>query len=273
MLISYRILVEKYQIKPQTILHLGAHQAEELEDYVIYSPNSTVIWIEANPYMVEIVKKKIQNFPQHHIFNLLVTDEDNKDVSLNIASFSQSSSIFDFQSHLLHYPGISFNEKITLKSSRLDTFINQNPTLCEKINFINLDIQGAELLALQGLGEKIKNIQYIYTEINIGSLYANVPLLNQLDLYLNSCGFQRIAIQITANFWGDALYINTGKSVNTLSLKMQFIFYKFYANYLFLKQLDVEQINTRLKTSLPTLHRLIKKIALFFRKSHHNKIN
>ncbi len=33
-------------------------------------------------------------------------------------------------------------------------------------NFLNLDIQGAELKALKSMGDYLNNVDYIYTEVN-----------------------------------------------------------------------------------------------------------
>lgn len=72
---------------------------------------------------------------------------------------------------------------------------------------MNLDIQGAELLALKGADDILNNIDYIYTEINIKEIYENCCLLHQVDDYLKSFGFIRIIINITHYGWGDAFYI------------------------------------------------------------------
>lgn len=80
--------------------------------------------------------------------------------------------------------------------------------LLKTYNFINIDIQGAELLAFTGASEILKNIQGIYTKVNFKELYKNCALVHELDHYLLKFGFVRILTNNDMHSsWGDALYI------------------------------------------------------------------
>lgn len=61
MLISLHKLIEKYNIHLQGILHVGAHECEELEVYLNYLPINKILWIEALPDKVKICKQKFVN--------------------------------------------------------------------------------------------------------------------------------------------------------------------------------------------------------------------
>ena len=74
-------------------------------------------------------------------------------------------------------------------------------------NFINLDIQGAEYLALLGASKILPNIKCIITEVNEKELYRNCRLINDLDKLLTSYNFKRIKTFMTQHGWGDAIYI------------------------------------------------------------------
>ena len=76
------------------------------------------------------------------------------------------------------------------------------------INFLNLDIQGAELLALNSVEKYLKHIKYIYTEVNTEKVYKDCALLNEIDEFLKTHGFTRKCEAIYRQYgWGDALYI------------------------------------------------------------------
>ena len=66
----------------------------------------------------------------------------------------------------------------------MDTLINENNIDIKNYNFLNLDIQWAELMALKGFGNFINDFDYIYTEVNIDELYEKCVLLGELDEYL-----------------------------------------------------------------------------------------
>jgi hypothetical protein len=79
-----------------------------------------------------------------------------------------------------------------------------------KPDYIHLDIQGAELEALKGLGSEIAGFKVIYTEVAIKEVYSNQPLLNELDLYLANFSFKRVFTRMVPfEKWGDAVYLST----------------------------------------------------------------
>ena len=73
---------------------------------------------------------------------------------------------------------------------------------------MNLDIQGAELLALQGIGEELTNLKAIFTEINTDYVYQECALITEIDQYLSNFGFERVETVMWSDHpWGDALYL------------------------------------------------------------------
>jgi FkbM family methyltransferase len=205
MLINFSGICNKYQIHPKCILHVGACQMEELQDYKNRGV-SNVIWIEGNPSLVEtytdLAKKE-----GHILLQGLIYDEDDLEMDFHLTNNLQSSSILEFEKHLNYHPHINVTEKIKLKTKRLDTLLGENNIPDDSIDFINLDIQGVELRALKSLGKYLKNIRYVYTEINVGEVYKNNDNLKEIDNFLEALGFERVETHITEYEWGDAFYI------------------------------------------------------------------
>ena len=184
------------------ILHIGAHLCEERYDYNANGINdSNILWIEGNPKLVEKNKNKGVN-----IFHVLV-DEEEKEVTFNITNNGQSSSILQLGTHKITYPDIVVCEKQTHTTMRLDTFFDKNNLDPSKYDFWNLDIQGTELRALKSAGKYLEHVKYIYTEINTEEVYQGCTLLADLDAFLASHGFIRIATKLVNGAgWGDAFY-------------------------------------------------------------------
>lgn len=205
MLINFSEICNKYQIQPTNILHVGACEMEELQDYKNRGV-SNVIWIEGNPSLVEtymnLAKKE-----GHVLLQGLIYDEDDLEMDFHLTNNLQSSSILEFEKHLNYHPHINVTEKIKLKTKRLDTLLGENNIPDDSIDFINLDIQGVELRALKSLGKYLKNIRYVYTEINVGEVYKNNDNLKEIDNFLEALGFERVETHITEYEWGDAFYI------------------------------------------------------------------
>ena len=85
-----------------------------------------------------------------------------------------------------------------------------------RYSFWNFDIQGAELLALKGATKSIQHVKALYIEVNEKELYKNCALIDEIDAFLATYHFTRVATRMTDHGWGDALYIaNDEKSMRT----------------------------------------------------------
>lgn len=204
MLINFNDIVLKYG-KPCGIIHIGAHLTEEKNDYLKYNLDNT-IWIEANPYLFETIK--VNGLEKERFFNYAMTDTDDKLIQLNITNNGQSSSILELEKHKIHHPDIYVSNTVNVSSKRMDTLINENNLDIDKYDFLNIDVQGVELLVLKGFGDYLKKIRYIYTEVNTDYLYKNCALISEIDSYLKDFNFTRVETNMTKFKWGDALYVN-----------------------------------------------------------------
>lgn len=199
MLIKFNDIVNKYG-NPKGIIHIGAHLMEERSDYISNGLYNT-IWIEANPKLYEVIKNS------DIVYNWAISDIDGQFVNFNITNNGQSSSILNLDKHKIHHPQIYVSEVISVKTKRMDTLIKENNIDLNNYDFLNIDIQGAELLALKGFGNLLYNIKFIYTEINTDNLYKNCALVSEIDEYLKKYEFKRVETSMTEYEWGDALYI------------------------------------------------------------------
>ena len=137
----------------------------------------------------------------------MVSDVDDKEYDFNISNNGQSSSILEMDTHLKHHPQVKYIDSVKVKSKRIDTILRDNEISVSKYDFLNLDIQGAELMALKGMGKLIESFNYIYTEVNIGEVYRGCAKMNEIDEFLDKYDFKRVETKITEFEWGDAFYI------------------------------------------------------------------
>ena len=206
MLIPLKLLCEKLNLNIRGVLHIGAHECEEQKYYLEQGvDNDNIYWIEAMDEKVKLMKNKDKNLK---IYQAVIDIKDDQEVEFNIADNGQSSSILEFGTHAKHHPHVKMINKQKLKTTRLDTFIKKNRIPIEKLNFLNLDIQGKELDALKSMDKYIQYVQYIYTEVNTEKVYKDCGLLSEIDEYLKKEGFTRIVCKMWGNCgWGDAFYM------------------------------------------------------------------
>lgn len=194
-----------YKINIRGILHIGAHDCEELPFYnkELLVDINNIIWIDA---LYSKVKQAIyRGIP--NVFHALITDIDDDKRIFNTANDSSSSSLFDFKIHSIIYPEIVYNEHKLLKTLTIDAFFIRNNINAYNFNLWNLIIQGAELLALKGAKETIIFADVIITKIFTEELYNGCVLLKDIDIFLRECGLERVITEIQSNGWGEAVYI------------------------------------------------------------------
>ena len=205
-------------------MHIGAHTAEEKSDYEINGWGSLgIIWVEAQEELCKLIP--IRQKTNDKVLNCLAWNENGQDLEFKTTNNGQSSSLLDFGTHKKTYPSINFISQTTLKSVRLDSILNEN----DDFDLINIDVQGVEKEALEGLGILINKANYIYSEVNKERVYQNCTLINDLDLFLNQFGFKRVVTKwVRGAGWGDALYMKSPKSKYSIIgqyLTLEFLYF------------------------------------------------
>lgn len=204
MLINFSHIIKKYNLKPEGILHVGAHLGEEVQDY-LNEGITKIILVEAIGEKVnQLLNQRLQFNPpiEIKIINACVSDCE-EEVMFNITNNGQSSSMLELGTHIQEHPDVYIVRREKMKTQRLDKLI----TAIDYPYFLNMDIQGAELKALKGMGDLLKNCIAVYTEVNVKELYKGCALLPEIDAYLESVGFTGVEEQISGHGWGDKLYL------------------------------------------------------------------
>lgn len=191
---------------PKGAIHIGAHKAEELEGYHSIGVN-TIVWIEANPNKFSDLMVRTSGHTGSTVHWFAAHEKDGEIVSLNIANNGESSSILELGTHKTEHPHIYYTNKIEVPARTVDTFLKSSGFEASLFDFVNIDIQGAELIALRGMREHLKIAKYLYLEVNEKLLYEECALVSELDEFLANYGFSRAVTKMTQHGWGDAFYV------------------------------------------------------------------
>jgi FkbM family methyltransferase len=193
----------KNKITINGVLHIGAHDCEELPFYNEICNTESIIWIDALEFKVNEQKAKgVKN-----IFCATISDKDNEDVNFNVSNNYASSSILPLGTHTVEHPHIHYIGYIPTKTITVDTFLQKNNLDPNKYNLWNIDIQGADLLALKGGVNALKYADVLYLEVNEKELYEGCPNVREIDDFVSQYGFTRVLTEMTKHGWGDAIYI------------------------------------------------------------------
>lgn len=212
MLISFEECIKQNGAPFKGVIHIGAHLGEEGASYAKNGVKD-VLWIEANKTLMKRLYDNVKMLPGVHqdFENLVLSNVDNKPVTLKVTNDTQASSILPFGTLSNHYPHIKVAQTMELKTKRFDTFYREKIAFLNltKYDFINIDVQGLELEVLEGFGDLFDKYDFkaIYTEVNNEPIYEGTKLLPELDAFLQTKGFRRVLTKITEYNWGDALYL------------------------------------------------------------------
>lgn len=216
MLIPFHHILLKYNLKPKGILHVGAWDGIEMDDYASCGITN-VVFIEAQKSIFPTLLGRIAPYPNSHAFNYCVSDKF-EEIKFNITNNGQSSSILELGTHKDVHPEVTVNEIAILHTVTINEIFLREKLNFDGYDFVNMDIQGAELKALKGMNMIMPHIKAFYLEVNEKELYKGCALIGEIDEYLNQFGFERVETKWASEGnvlgWGDALYIKTELSVN-----------------------------------------------------------
>jgi len=207
-LIDFRTLFPKYNIKPKGVCHVGGNKGEEFPVYMELGIKRQ-LWFEPNPeYFIKLSKTIADN--DEAIAMPYCLGEEDVDINFHISNNDgQSSSVLDLGTHLDVHPEVFFVKDIQVPMRRFDSIVTNG----EQYDFLNIDTQGYELHVLKGMGELLNNFKWAYLEVNKAELYKKCPLVEEVDEYLSYFGFERTETLWCGNTnWGDALYIKNNFS-------------------------------------------------------------
>jgi FkbM family methyltransferase len=192
-------------------IHVGAHLGEESDFYRGYE-SASVTWVEANPNLASELKNVVSS--RDTVIQAAVWDVSDLDLELNLANNLQASSLLQLGDHSNEHPEIHFTDSIKVRTQRLDSIFTDLP----RGTVLNLDIQGAELRALEGLGLLIESVDAVYTEVNFREMYKGCALIQSVDKFLEGHGFKRVLTKRLVHGWGDALYVRNSRITPKLRL-------------------------------------------------------
>lgn len=210
---------KQHHLHPRGVIHIGAHHGQELPLYLKMGFKRALL-VEANPSVFANLEKKarqlLHDLPKERrcnvrLANCAITNCDGE-AELRINANSESSSLLALKGHLKLFPQMTEVERVRVPSRTLDSVVAAVDPTYKSFNFLNIDVQGAELLVLSNGLRTLANIDAVCSEINFSELYEDCALAWQLDEFLKQHGFERVYTHHPHRLeWGDALYLKAIK--------------------------------------------------------------
>ena len=211
MLLNFKELKAKYNMNISGIIHIGAHYGQEVSDY-IENGVSNIILFEPVKNTFKILCQRMENLNADiKLHNIALGSSVKKTMMYISDNEGQSSSILQPVLHLSHHPDVYFPDTEEVNVDILDNYD------CNNHNCICMDVQGYELEVLKGASKTLKNINYVYCEVNRDEVYENNAYIENIDEFLNYYNFKRVETCWDGGIWGDALYVKEKKKFKLVS--------------------------------------------------------
>jgi FkbM family methyltransferase len=192
------------------ILEAGAHYGEDTLNMRKIWPNSTLYAFEPHPISFARLKTVTQSLPRLFVYPYALFHYNGTSSFSLVQANEGASSVLPAHPdycEATHKHDWWYNEQmITVPCRTLDTWASQ-----EKIHFIDfmwLDMEGAELPALQAGTNLLKTVKVIYTEVNFQEFRTGMTQYDDLVAFLAKHDFVQIYIDTPdRSFQANAIFV------------------------------------------------------------------
>lgn len=195
--------------RPKTMIHVGAHLAQERSHYESMGYEK-VWWIEGSAEtharLCEVIEQH-EGAATHWVDHALLTNHDGESMQLHrFTNNGASNSIFQATKNLedrwskVRQTG----ESETVLSQTLDTLVEKREETSWDVLLV--DVQGAELLVLQGARNLLRSVRAVVCEASTVAYYESGVLFSELESHLRTFGFEPV---MSPRRHGDVLFMRT----------------------------------------------------------------
>lgn len=207
-----KVILEQLLPPTAIILEAGAYDGCDTQEIAQLFPHSSIYAFEPVPHLFKLLQTYTYASPNVHCIKkaLSTTTGSAKFFVSNVpGALSGSSSLLEPEEHLTYHPLVTFDTCIQVETINLDEWAYQNTI--DHIDFMWLDMQGAELDVLKAAPNIVKKTKMIYLEVAYIHLYKNSHLFDEVRSWFESQGFILIFSEATSAAEGNALFMRKEK--------------------------------------------------------------
>ena len=201
---------------PTVVFDVGANIGLVTSTLLRLFPSARVHAFEPTPQTAEVLRERLAHDARGVINELAVSDRDGSTVFRvdNKTHGGGSNSLLHHSEHFATRARVDRYREVQVVTTTLDSYAEQHSV--SHIDLLKLDIEGAELLALQGAKNLLATqaVDFVSTEIRFVADYEGQPLLVDLIEHLAPLGYTLFNIYAPAEstvrqaLWGDALFMS-----------------------------------------------------------------
>jgi FkbM family methyltransferase len=210
---------------PRVILDIGAADGADTVRYATRFPAARVFAFEPLSFNVEEIRRAVESHglgDRVRIFQVALSDEEGEvdfwvsggtppeqvtkanPAALGPSGWRYSSSMLEPLEHLEHWPWCTFQRE-TVTARRLDALAADEGI--GDVDLAHLDVQGAELAVLRGMGSLLGRLGAVWLEVSNAEMYRGQPLRAEVEAFLLQQGFGLALDAVGKKVQGDQLWV------------------------------------------------------------------
>lgn len=207
--IEYDVLA-RYLPSDPVIVEAGAHDGASTVEMANHWPQATIHAFEPVPSAAAEVRRKVARFGGRvHCHQLaLGAGESVTEMYLSgdgsVGECQSSSLLSPTSAQMREFPGIPFHASERVRVTSLDAWASQSEVAA--VDFMWLDMQGYELVALAGATRLLPKVSAIHMEVCNVQLYKGAPLYPAVKRAMADWGFTA-AIEAFFRVSGNVLFV------------------------------------------------------------------
>jgi len=214
--------------KVRTVFDVGARDCEESRQFALAYPEATVYAFECNPATLERCRAVARAEPRIRLIESAASNRAGTTTFYPIDQARTVTGVADGNpgaSSMFRATGEYREEQyvqreIEVPTLRLDEFMRDRDI--GVVDILWMDVQGAEALVLEGLGERLRDVRCLHIEVEFFEIYSGQALFDDVDPYLRERGFKLLGFTSYSRFAADALYLRDDLALDADGLKREF---------------------------------------------------
>ena len=192
--------------KPKVLLDCGANTGQTATQMRQAFPGAQIFSFEPVSAIFDKLKETCAQIDVTPV-KKAVTDRNGRQ-RMHLTAYHEANSLLDFEEG---NPCAKWNQEVgaeEVEVCTLDQWCKDSDVDPTSVGLLKMDVQGAELQALQGATTLLEAGVPVYLEVSFVPIYKNAPLCQDIEGFLTGYGYTRHGIYPSdqPHHWGDALY-------------------------------------------------------------------
>jgi FkbM family methyltransferase len=195
-----------------TIIEAGARDCGETLDLAAAFPRARIITFECNPATLPACRANVRGYERIRLIEKAVSDrrgtitffptDPQRTVTKHPGGNPGASSLFRAAPDYPHETYVQ--NEISVETTTLADVMEAEGL--SRIDLLWMDVQGAELMALRGLGDKLATVGMVHLEVEFLPIYQGQPLFGEVHGFMRRNSFRLLGFTSYSRYTADAVY-------------------------------------------------------------------